>query len=114
MTALSPLNLDEAKQDTDYWGRLIESAVGATLANGLKGKGIELFYWASRNREVDFVLKRGRTLVAIELKSGMRKTGLPGMEAFSKEFEVTRKLLVGGQGIQLEDFLLTPPERWLD
>ena len=113
ITAQSPLNFKEAKQDTGFWGRLVESCVGATLFNSLKGENIDLFYWASRNREVDFVLSRGKELAALEVKSGRRKTALPGITAFSKEFPVTRKLLVGAQGIEVSDFLLTPPARWL-
>jgi len=48
------------------------------------------------------------------VKTGRRKASLPGIEAFSREFTVKRKLLVGKQGIPLEDFLRTPPENWLD
>ena len=114
MTAPSQLSQDEAKSDPEYWGRLVESAIGAALVNGLKGTQAELFYWSSRNREVDFVLQRGENLVAIEVKSNLRKTSLPGIEAFSKEFRVKRKLLVGAQGIPLEEFLVTQPEKWLD
>lgn len=113
VTAPSQLTLNEAKQDPEFWGRLVESAVGAALANGTRGKGIELFYWASRNKEVDFVLRRAKNLTVIEVKSSRRKTNLPGVEAFSREFRVKRKLLVGAQGIQLKEFLLTPPEQWL-
>ena len=113
MTAQSQFNLGEAKQDTDFWGRLVESAIGAALINGLRGENIEVFYWSSRNREVDFVLSRGKSLVALEVKSGRRKVTLPGIEAFSTEFQVTKKLLVGAQGIPVADFLLTPPPRWL-
>jgi predicted AAA+ superfamily ATPase len=114
MTATSHLTFKEARNDSDYWGRLVESAVGATLANGLMGKDIRLFYWSSRNREVDFVLSRGGVLAAIEVKSGRRKAALPGMEAFAKEFHIKRKLLVGSGGIPLEDFFGTPPERWIE
>jgi uncharacterized protein len=84
------------------------------LVNGLRGTQVELFYWSSRNREVDFVLQRGKNLVTIEVKSNLRKTSLPGIEVFSKEFRVKRKLLVGTQGIPLQEFLVTPPEKWLD
>lgn len=114
MTAPWFRSFKDVKQDTDFWGRLVESAVGATLANGLKGKPGDLFYWSGRNCEVDFVLSRGKQLTAIEVKSGRKKTGLPGIVAFSKEFDVKRKLLVGAQGIKLEEFLLTPVEEWLD
>jgi predicted AAA+ superfamily ATPase len=114
MSALSGLSLVQAREDSDYWGRLVESSIGATLVNGLRGKQTELSYWASRNREVDFVLHRARDVVAIEVKTGRRRATLPGIEAFSREFPVKRKLLVGAQGIPLEDFLRTPPESWLD
>ena len=113
MAAQSQFNLGEAKQDTDFWGRLVESAIGAALINGLRGENIEVFYWSSRNREVDFVLSRGKSLVALEVKSGRRKVTLPGIEAFSTEFQVTKKLLVGAQGIPVADFLLTPPAKWI-
>jgi predicted AAA+ superfamily ATPase len=112
MTSSAHLTLAAARQDTDFWGRLVESTVGASLANTIKGKDLRLFYWAGRNREVDFVLARGDALVAIEVKSGRKKTSLPGIEAFSREFPVKRKLLVGAQGIPLEEFLLAPPETW--
>ncbi len=113
MTGLSALTFEGAMGEPEYWGRLVESAIGAALANGIAGTNIELFYWSSRNREVDFMLKTGRVLTAIEVKSGRKKDTLPAMKAFSKEFRVTRKLLVGGGGIDIEDFLLTPVEYWV-
>jgi hypothetical protein len=103
----------EAKKNRDFWGQLVESAVGAALANGIKGENTELYYWSHRNREVDFVLRRGRSLAAIEVKSGRARSGLPGVEAFSKEFRVKRKLLVGGDGIPLDEFLLTDVTEWV-
>jgi hypothetical protein len=113
MTALSNLTFEEAKQDTEYWGRLVETAVGAALYSGLPMISAELYYWSSRNREVDFVLAKGKDLVAIEVKSGRRKTSLPGIEAFSKEFKVKRKLLVGPHGLPLDQFFSIPDEFWL-
>jgi len=110
MAASGPDKMGEAKQDPDFWGRLVESAVGSSLANGIIGKNIELFYWASRNREVDFVLSRKNELVVIEVKSGRNKGSLPGIAAFSEKSKVKRKLLVGSQGISLDEFLLIPPE----
>jgi predicted AAA+ superfamily ATPase len=113
MTALSNFTFEEAKQDTDYWGRLVETAVGAALYSGLSRIGAELYYWSGGNREVDFVLAKHKDLVAIEVKSGRRKTSLPGIEAFSKEFKVKRKLLVGPHGLPLDQFFSTPNESWL-
>jgi len=113
LSAPSRLSFEEARKDREYWGRLTESAVGAHLINSAAGMGVELFYWRERSREVDFVLRSGKTVVAIEVKSGARKEGLPGMDAFDKTFQPQRKLLAGGDGIPLEKFLLTPTVDWV-
>ena len=73
---------------------------------------MELSYWSGRNREVDFVLSRGNTIIAIEVKSSRKKMSLPGMEAFSKEFDVNKKLLVGSHGMTLEEFFYVSVEEW--
>ncbi|MGH7831286.1 MAG: ATP-binding protein, partial [Candidatus Binatia bacterium] len=113
MTAPSALTFDGARKDRDYWGRLVESAAGAHLVNGTRGTSVEVFYWRERSREVDFVLRSGRSIVAIEVKSGRAKESFAGMEALSKEVRIKRKLLVGGGGISVEEFLLKPVEHWL-
>ncbi|MBU2227467.1 MAG: ATP-binding protein [Proteobacteria bacterium] len=112
ISAQSHLTFDEARKDREFWGRLAESASGAHLINSAAGTGVELFYWRERGREVDFVLRSGKTVVAIEVKSGSRKEGLPGMDTFEKAFKPKRKLLVGGDGIPLEKFMLTPAADW--
>jgi predicted AAA+ superfamily ATPase len=112
MSALSTLSFEDAKKQSDLWGRLVESSVGAALANSIRGRTMELSYWSSRNKEVDFVLSRGDNVIAIEVKSSRKKTSLPGMEAFSKEFNVKKKLLVGSYGIPLEEFFCVPVEEW--
>ena len=114
LTAQSGLLPEEAKADREFWGRLSESAVGAHLANAAAAGVCELFYWRDRNREVDFVLKAGKTLVAIEVKSGRQRDSLPGMSAFAESFKPKRSLLVGTGGIPLDDFLLQPVEHWLE
>jgi predicted AAA+ superfamily ATPase len=113
MSAPSHLTLKEAQQDHEYWGRLVESAVGAYLVNSAREKNVEVYYWLDRNQEVDFVLSGKGQLVAIEVKTGRRKDRLSGMDAFSKTFKVKRQLLVGSGGIPIEEFLATPIERCL-
>jgi predicted AAA+ superfamily ATPase len=113
MSALSGISYKEAIHDRQYWGRLVESTVGAHLVNDSKGKGINLYYWLNRNREVDFVLESGKTVVAIEVKSGKKEYTLEGMEEFCKAFDVKRQLLVGGQGISIDEFLASPVEKWM-
>lgn len=113
MTAQSGLALSQARADGDYWGRLVESAIGAHLANAAAGGVCELFYWRDRNREVDFVARAGRTLTAIEVKSGRSRDTLRGMAAFADAFRPARKLLVGGDGIEVEEFLSKPVRHWV-
>ncbi len=60
-------------------------------------------------REVDYVARAGRSIVAIEVASGARKSSLPGMNAFLDEHGSARTLLVGARGMPLEDFLLADP-----
>ena len=110
ITSQSNLTFEESRERPEVWGRLVESAVGVHLINESRGTSVRVFYWNGRNSEVDFVLAKGNNLVAIEVKSSMKKTALPGIAAFSKEFKVSKKLLVGGQGIALNEFLLMPVE----
>lgn len=114
MTAVAGLAPDEARADLPFYGRLVESAVGAHLANAAQRGDIELFYWRDRNREVDFVVRAWKRLVAVEVKSGRRRDVLPGMDAFAATFRPDRTLLIGGDGIPLGDFLSRPVEHWLD
>ena len=91
----------------------MESAVGAHLANAAAAGACQVFYWRERNREVDFVVKAGRSLTAIEVKSGRAAGFFPGIAAFVESFKPGRKLLVGGGGIPIEEFLLGPVEHWV-
>ncbi len=113
MTAQSGLTPAEALADREFRGRLVESAVGAYLANAAAAGTCEVFYWRERNREVDFVVRAGRMLTAIEVKSGRTREMPPGLAAFAEAFKPDRTLLVGGDGIPVEDFLLAPVEHWV-
>lgn len=113
LTAQSGLTPREARADPEFWGRVVESAVGAHLANAAATGLCELFYWREGDLEVDFVVRAGRRVTAIEVKSGRRRGRLPGVEAFDLAFRPDRKLLVGGDGIPLESFLERPVEHWV-
>ena len=52
-------------------------------------------------------------MTAIEVKSGRTRQTLPGMAAFSEAFRPDRSLLVGGDGIAVDEFLSKPVERWV-
>jgi len=113
MTTQLNLSFKEARSDTDFWGRLVESAVGAHLLNMALERNIGLFYWREGDKEVDFVIQSGRKLSAIEVKSGTSKDTLSGMAAFSRKFNPDHKLLVGRGGIPVDEFLSSTQYEWL-
>jgi predicted AAA+ superfamily ATPase len=108
MTVTSGTTPEEAQSDREFRGRLVESAVGAHLANAAAVGECELFYWRDRGQEVDFVVRSGSRLTAIEVKSGRAPQAHPGTKAFAGAFKVRRTLLVGDDGISVEDFLSRP------
>mgnify|MGYP001336248543 CR=1 FL=1 len=113
MTAGSGLSLAEARAEPALWGRLVESAIGAHLANAAASGSVELFYWRDRGVEVDFVVRAGRRLAAIEVKSGRGRELPAGLAAFRDAFRPQQMLLVGGDGIPVNEFLARPVEAWL-
>ena len=105
MTAMSGQTFEEASHDHEHWGRLVESTIGAHLLNSIRGTQIELYYWREKSREVDFVLKKGKALIGIEVKSSSHSGPLHGMDAFAKAFKPKRQLCIGADGVPLEEFL---------
>ena len=113
MAVASGYSFAEAQADRSYWGRLVESTVGAHLFNtGMPD--IKLHYWRDSPHEVDFVLQRGRRLISIEVKSNPHDGNIGALEVFQQRFEPERALLIGGQGIPLEEFLVQPAAHWFD
>ena len=113
MSVTAGLSPAEARADREYRGRLVESAVGAHLANAAAAGECEIYYWRDRGQEVDFIVRARNRLVAIEIKSGRAPQAHAGMAAFCAAFKVRRSLLVGGDGIAVEDFLAKPVAHWL-
>lgn len=114
MTVTTGVSLEEAKSDREFHGRLVESAVGAHLANAAAAGECELFYWRDRGQEVDFIVRSRNRLVAIEVKSGRAPQAHAGTAAFSEAFKVRRTLLVGGDGVAVEDFLGRSLSEWIE
>ena len=110
--ANSPYTFAEAQADRTFWGHLVESAVGAHILNTAPS-GVRAYYWRQRQLEVDFVLRRGPRMVAIEVKSG-RQRRLTGMDAFSRKYKPHRAMLVGEGGTPVADFLTSPLDRWFE
>ena len=103
-TIYSPCTFEQAIQDRKVWGHIFESGVGAYIVSQAFVNRIEVFYWRERNDEVDFVLRRKGSVVAIEVKSNAAKH-TAGLDAFKRMYKPHTALIVGDGGISAEEFL---------
>jgi len=101
MTALLPMPLADIRARPDVWGHVVESAVGAHLMTTAKADGVEIRYWNVGAKEVDYVLRKGETLAALEVKSADADS-ISGMRAFTAKYPRAKVYLAGGQGMPLE------------
>ncbi len=113
VTAPAVRTFEGARADRSYWGRIVESAVGAHL-HQTRSPGVHLGYWRDDRREVDFVLRAEGRVLGIEVKSGRPRGGHFGLEAFQARFPRARTLLVGEGGVEVADFLSEPASHWLE
>jgi predicted AAA+ superfamily ATPase len=102
----------EAVADRTYWGRQVETVIGAHLYNS-GVPDIKLYYWRESPYEVDYVIERGAKLTAIEVKSGAASGSSSGLVAFQHRYKNALRLVVGGEGVPLTEFLSHPAEYWL-
>jgi uncharacterized protein len=102
----------EALADRTFWGRQVESVVGAHLYN-TGAPDIRVCYWRESPHEVDFVIEKGRKLTAIEVKSGAVSRGVSGLAEFQRRYRHATRLVVGTGGIAVIEFLSHPAEHWL-
>ena len=100
----SPLTFEQAILNRKAWGRIFESGIGAYLVSQAFVHRFEVFYWRERDNEVDFVLRKKGSVVAIEVKSNAEKR-TEGLDKFRKLFNPQAAFIVGDGGINAEDFL---------
>ncbi len=122
MTAQSSYSFKEAKADRTFWGRLVESAIGAHLLNTCVAP-MQLMYWRRGDAEVDFVIRDGSRLWAVEVKSGMPDGARRWLDAFQKEYpqaqriivcdQIGRSLVDGVTAISIELALRLPLREWV-
>lgn len=70
-------------------GRAFELIVGAQLVR----TGLDLYYWREGIYEVDYILKKGRKIWAIEVKSGKKKNS-KGIEIFLEKFPHAKSVII--------------------
>lgn len=113
MSSATPYTFAQAQADRSYWGRLVESTVGAHLCNTATSNE-EISYWRESPHEVDFVISDALRLTAIEVKSGASQGKLGGLQEFIKQHPTGKPLLVGTGGVELTEFLSYPLTHWLE
>ena len=62
-----------------------------------------MLYWNVGAKEVDYVLRKGERLAAIEVKS-TDAISISGMKEFCAKYPRAKSYMVGGQGMPLEQF----------
>lgn len=82
------LNIQD-EYSSEEKGRVFELLVGSQLIK----TGHPLYYWREGNAEVDFILKKGRTIFAIEVKSGRKKSS-KGLEEFKTRFKNVKSIFI--------------------
>jgi predicted AAA+ superfamily ATPase len=87
---------------------VVENAVGAHLLNYLPEPIWSVTYWRDGATEVDFVVTQSHEVWAVEVKSG-RPGRLSGLAAFRARYPHAHALVIGSDGIPLQDFFSRPP-----
>jgi predicted AAA+ superfamily ATPase len=106
---------NDVLNDPVYWGRLVESAVGAHLLGEIsKKRSVKLYYWRDGNVEIDFVLKSGEAVIGIEVKSKIAERAPHNLQVFQERFPGARTILVGGDGLTWQKFLTMSIEQIFD
>lgn len=103
LTAYRGKGFEKDYTDPMIWGRWVESAVGTYLLDFSEDNDCHLYYWRERNDEVDYILESQGDVVAIEVKSGRRGMN-SGIPVFQDKFHPMRSIVVGTDGIPLEEF----------
>ncbi len=97
------MTFEKAYTHPTLWGRWVESAVGCYLLDKADELEYQLYYWRESDEEVDFVIARGESLVAIEVKSGRRQNNT-GLSTFRNMYHPQYSLVVGSESMPLEQF----------
>lgn len=107
LSAQKNLDFESARNDSEYWGQVVESAVGCHLLASKKPRGTLIRYWREGDFEVDFIVASESCLYAIEVQSG-RKHKTSGLLQFKKKYPKAQTLVVGSGSLTLDEFFRTP------
>ena len=88
----------------ELWGRRVEQSVGAYLLNQSKINSFDLFYWREDNAEVDFMLRKNKRIVTVEVKSSKVKYH-EGLEILKRKYKPYKSILISDEALRWQDFL---------
>ncbi len=109
ITALTGQDFLSSRRASADWGWLVENAVGAYLLNQLPKNSVH--YWRQGDAEVDYIVERGKEILALEVKSG-RTRYTQGLAIFKRHYPNAKTLIIGSGGVPLETFFSSPPLSW--
>ncbi|OGI18505.1 MAG: hypothetical protein A3B68_07100 [Candidatus Melainabacteria bacterium RIFCSPHIGHO2_02_FULL_34_12] len=117
ISSMSGSDFKSTIKDKTTWGRFLENAVGSKLYSLAMNSGGELFYWKERDYEVDYILKLGNKIYAIEVKSGISKKLPAALSIFKKRYGTASLITISNSktqksepvsNINIEDFFRNP------
>lgn len=108
ISAQRNVSFDDGIKDGKFWGRMVESSVGAHLINSSYSEDYNIHYWKQDNHEIDFVLERDGNAIALEVKSNDEKIDA-NIKAFHNQFQQVKIILVGEKGLPWQEFLKMNP-----
>lgn len=115
-------SLSSAYEDDDFtslknnsikWGRKVEQSIGTYMLNHSRVNNYNLFYWRDGNDEVDYVIQKGKKVIAIEVKLGKVKSH-KGLNNFSKKYKPQKTILISDDALRWQDFLLVDLNQLFD
>ncbi|MBI2995693.1 MAG: ATP-binding protein [Candidatus Melainabacteria bacterium] len=117
ISSMSGQNFKPTFNNKSSWGRLLENAIGAQLYFLATNLGGELFYWKERDYEVDYILKIGNKIWAIEVKSRSIEQSQAGLSIFKKRYGNASLITISSSktqklepvyNINIDDFFRNP------
>jgi predicted AAA+ superfamily ATPase len=105
-SALISETFEESMLQKTQWGRMVESAVGTHLL-AHQGSDLGLYYWNESHAEVDFIIQKGNTYIALEVKTGHDK--ITGLNKFSSKFKPHKVYQLSSEGLTWQEFLTINP-----
>lgn len=111
INAISTHSFSDAVQNANWYGHLVENAVGAHFRNHLSSLEWDVTYWRASDAksEMDFIVSNANEIYGLEVKSGKSRPKF-NLAPFRDQYPKAKILIIGEGGIDLETFFQTEPK----